>query len=41
MIVKIKKLHPSAVIPTYAKDGDAAMDYNQTEFDGDTYYWRA
>jgi len=26
MQVKIKKLHPSAVIPTYAKDGDAGMD---------------
>lgn len=26
MKVKIKKLHPDAVIPTYAKDGDAGMD---------------
>ena len=26
MEVKIKKLHPNAVIPTYAKDGDAGMD---------------
>lgn len=26
MIVKIKKLHPNAVIPTYAKPGDAGMD---------------
>ena len=26
MQVKIKKLHPNAVIPTYAKDGDAGMD---------------
>jgi len=26
MIVKVKKLHPSAVIPTYAKNGDAALD---------------
>lgn len=26
MKVKIKKLHPSAVIPTYAKSGDAGMD---------------
>src|SRR6056300_385461 len=24
--VKIKKLHPDAVIPEYAKDGDAGMD---------------
>ena len=26
MKVRIKKLHPNAVIPTYAKDGDAGMD---------------
>lgn len=26
MNVKIKKLHPNAVLPTYAHDGDAAMD---------------
>ena len=26
MKVKIKKLHPYAVIPSYAKDGDAGMD---------------
>lgn len=26
MQVKIKKLHPDAVIPTYAKPGDAGMD---------------
>jgi dUTP pyrophosphatase len=26
MLVKIKKLHPEAVIPSYAKDGDAGMD---------------
>ena len=26
MNVKIKKLHPDAVIPTYAKAGDAGMD---------------
>ena len=26
MQVKIKKLKPNAVIPTYAKDGDAGMD---------------
>ena len=25
MKVKIKKLKPNAVIPTYAKDGDAGM----------------
>jgi dUTP pyrophosphatase len=26
MKIKIKKLHPDAVIPTYAKQGDAGMD---------------
>ena len=26
MKVKIKKLHPNAVIPIYAKEGDAALD---------------
>jgi dUTP pyrophosphatase len=26
MNVKIKKLHPNAVIPSYSKDGDAGMD---------------
>ena len=26
MIVKIKKLHPNAVIPSYANPGDAGMD---------------
>lgn len=26
MQVKIKKLHPDAVIPSYAKEGDAGMD---------------
>jgi len=26
MKIKIKKLHPEAVIPAYAKDGDAGMD---------------
>ena len=32
----IKKLHPNAVIPTYAKDGDAGMDLVATsmKFDG-------
>lgn len=29
--VKIKKLHPNAVIPQYAKDGDAGMDIVATE----------
>jgi dUTP pyrophosphatase len=31
MKVKIKKLNPSAVIPTYAKDGDAGMDMIATK----------
>ena len=30
MKVKIKKLHPNAVIPQYAKHGDAAMDLYAT-----------
>lgn len=25
-VVRVKKLHPNAVIPSYAKDGDAGMD---------------
>lgn len=29
--VKIKKLHPDAVIPKYAKDGDAGLDLVATE----------
>jgi dUTP pyrophosphatase len=29
--VKIKKLHPNAVIPIYAKDGDAGLDLTATE----------
>ena len=32
MKVKIRKLHPNAIIPTYAKDGDAAMDLYAAEF---------
>ena len=36
MKVKIKKLHPDAVIPYYAKHGDAGMDLTATtkEYDG-------
>lgn len=30
MVVKIKKLDPNAVIPSYAKTGDAAMDLTAT-----------
>lgn len=34
MQVKIKKLHPDAVIPKYAKDGDAGLDLTAV----DMYY---
>lgn len=36
MEVKIKKLNPNAVIPTYAKDGDAGMDLVATQIIKDT-----
>jgi dUTP pyrophosphatase len=36
MLVKIKKLSPSAVIPTYAKDGDAGMDMVATRIINET-----
>ena len=36
MQVKIKKLKPNAVIPTYAKAGDAGMDLVATEILKDT-----
>jgi dUTP pyrophosphatase len=36
MQVKIKKLKPNAVIPTYAKEGDAGMDLVATEIIKDT-----
>jgi len=37
MKVKIKKLHKDAVIPSYSKDGDAALDLTATskEYDSD------
>lgn len=34
--VKIKKLRPDAVIPTYAKDGDAGMDLTVTHIISET-----
>ena len=37
MIIKIKKLHPNAIIPTYAKEGDAAMDLYAAEVMKDNY----
>ena len=36
MKVKIKKLNENAVIPTYAKDGDAGMDLIATSITSDT-----
>jgi dUTP pyrophosphatase len=36
MKVKIKKLHPNAVIPAYAKSGDAGMDLVATKIIKDT-----
>jgi dUTP pyrophosphatase len=33
MKVKIKKLHPNAVIPKYAKPGDAGMDLYVADFE--------
>jgi len=36
MQVKIKKLSPQAVIPTYAKIGDAGMDMVITDIKGET-----
>ena len=33
MKVKIKKLHPDAVIPSYAKAGDAGMDLTAVEME--------
>ena len=37
MIIKAKKLNPNAVIPKYAKPGDAAMDLYATSVDYDKY----
>ena len=36
MKVKIKKVHPNAVIPSYAKSGDAGMDLVATSVIGET-----
>ena len=36
MQVKVKKLSPDAVIPSYAKDGDAGMDMVATRLISDT-----
>jgi len=37
MKIKFKKMHPDAIIPTYAKDGDAAMDLYAAEAMKDKY----
>lgn len=43
MKVKIKKLHKDAVIPKYAKQGDAGMDltavFKEYDLDGNTVYY--
>ena len=36
--VKIKKLHPNAVIPSYSKDGDAGMDLVATKIISNTTF---
>lgn len=36
MKVKVKKLNPSTIVPTYAKDGDAGMDLVATSIISDT-----
>jgi hypothetical protein len=36
MDVKIKKLHPDAVIPVYSKPGDAGLDFTTTKIMYDT-----
>lgn len=37
LTVKIKKLHEKAVIPTYAKEGDAGMDLTAVGYSFDEY----
>lgn len=37
MEIKIKKLHPEAVIPQYAKEGDACLDLTATSQSYDEY----
>jgi dUTP pyrophosphatase len=37
MKVNIKRLHPNAVIPTYAKEGDAGMDFVATSVISETH----
>jgi len=35
MKVKIKRLHPDAVVPKYAKDGDAGLDLTAVDVEAD------
>tara|TARA_Y100000593_G_C4248738_1_gene306029 strand:- start:184 stop:627 length:444 start_codon:yes stop_codon:yes gene_type:complete len=37
MKIKIKKLHPDAVVPSYAKDGDAGMDLRAVSVENDVH----
>jgi dUTP pyrophosphatase len=37
MHIQVKKLHPNAVIPSYAKAGDAGMDLTATAMDKDKH----
>ena len=37
MIIKIKKLQPEAIIPSYAKPGDAGMDLTATSIVDDAF----
>ena len=37
MKVRIKKLHPQAVVPAYAKYGDAGMDLRAVSIENDTH----
>jgi dUTP pyrophosphatase len=38
LIIRVKRLHPDAVIPTYSKDGDAGMDLTITEIISNTTF---
>ena len=37
LLIKIRKMHPDAVLPTYAKEGDAAVDLYASELMKDKY----
>lgn len=37
-IIKTKKLHENAIIPTYAKDGDAGLDLTATSIEENTLF---